>query len=809
MSAPRALDGIRVLDLADESAVLATRILADLGADVILVEPPGGSRARWLAPFLDNEPGPERSLVHQYYNANKRSLTLGASGPERAAQLHRLVASADVLVETAPPADAHELGLEPAALRAHNPGLIQVSVTPFGRSGEWRERRANDLVANAAGGMLWLSGEPGDPPVHGAANPSFTMASLAAATGVILALAARDRDPAHRGTHLDISLQQATAMAVVQTANPTIFAWRGLVPGRPGLSAALRCRDGEWVGFVPRPDRFQGFVEWVREAGVETPLGADDWPWARVGAPSQGNPVARATRELADRLTREEFMERAFALDLLCLPITDFPYMERHEHFATNEQFFELEHESLGRRLGFVRSPVDALERDIPIRRAPLLGEHQAELLEAPGPVAPVAVAVAAGSPTTSGLDPSPLHALEGVRVVDFCWVLAGPLGTRILANFGAEVIRIESSRRPDSLRQASGPDGKLDPDLAGLFNDANTGKRSFAVDLGQQRGRELVRELIATADVVSNNFRPGALERLGLGYAELRKLRHDIILLNMPGTHRRGPWSPRSTLGNTVMGASGYNHLIGFPHQRPRGLGVAYPDFTSPYLLATTVLAALRERDRTGRGQELDLSQLSGMISLLGVEWMAYRATGEQPARRGNRDPNWAPHAPYPTRGEDEWCAIAIARDEEWATLSELMQRSELAADPRFATHAARKLHEDELDAIVSSFTRRHDRWELAERLQRHGIAAAAVENLRDTFELDPQLRHHYQLVRQPNAPHVDIPVDGEAIRFAGLEHRLERAPVQGEHNEYVVCQILGISPEEYAELVVDGVLS
>ena len=289
----------------------------------------------------------------------------------------------------------------------------------------------------------------------------------------------------------------------------------------------------------------------------------------------------------------------------------------------------------------------------------------------------------------------NPLGALSGIRVVDFCWVLAGPLGTRILANFGAEVIRVESRARPDGVRQAVGPDGAPNPNLGNLFNDVNTGKRSLTVDLRSERGRELVRRLIATSDVVTNNYRPGALERMGFGYEELRALKPDIILLNMPGTHRLGPWRPRSTMGNIVMAASGFNQLTGFPGRRPRGLGVAYPDFTSPYLMATTILAALRERDRSGSGQELDLSQLSGMIALLGVEWMHYRATSVQPPRRANRDPNYCPHAPYPTRGEDEWCAIAVETDSQWAALCALMGQPQLAETPRFASHEARKAHE------------------------------------------------------------------------------------------------------------------
>lgn len=800
----RALAGVRVIDLADESARLATRILADLGADVVLVEPPQGSRARHLAPFLPGVPdslAAERSLTHQYWNANKRSIVVDAESETGACELRALLAGADVLVESARPGLLEARGLDAPALNALNPRLIRASLTPFGRSSAWRDWRANDLVAGAAGGLVWVSGESDDPPVQGAANPSYTMASLVAATGVLVALAARERDPECRGAHLDVSLQEATAMAVLQTANATWWAWHGVVPKRPGLSIALSCRDGGWVSFVTRPDRFEGFLRWVDEAGIEHSLTPDDWPHARIGAPLAGNPVIRAVGELLARLPLDEFFAGAARADQVVLPVTDFPMMEKHEHFRANEQFLEVEHEELGRALGFVRSPVDALSHSTALRRAPTLGEHGSELraeLAAGDPARP--------APMQGSCDP--LTALEGVRVVDLCWVLAGPLSGRVLSNFGAQVIRVESSRRPDGMRSQPGPDGEIDPDLGGLFNDANPGKLSLMLDLGDERGRAVFRRLVEKADVVMSNYRPGALERMGCGYADLRAVKNDIILVSMPGTHSRGVWSPRSTLGNTVMSASGFNHLMGFPGRRPRGIGVAYPDFTSPYLVATMVMAALRERDLGGGGKHLDVSQLSGAISLLGVEWMSYQASGRQPPPSANRSPNYCPHGVYPARGEDEWIAIAVEDDTQWRALCARLGRPELADDPRFGTRPSRKAHEDELDEIVAAVTRACDRWELAEQLQAGGVPAAPVEHLQDTYERDPQLRHHYQAVRQPTAPDVDIPIDGEAIRFVGVEHQLKRAPMLGEHSEWVLREIAGLSQEEFDRLVLDGIV-
>lgn len=810
---PAALDGVRVLDVGDESAALATRILADLGADVLLIEPPGGSRVRRLAPHLADLPGrepvpaTERSLVHQYYSAGKRSAVLDKTEPRDAERVRALAESADVLVETERPGRMAELGLDAAALHARNPGLVYASLTPFGQRGEWRERRATDLVAGAAGGLVWVSGEPGAPPVHGAANPSFSLGSMALATGVMLALAARERDPEGRGTHLDVSLQEATAMAVMQTSNASHYVWHERVPGRPGLSSALRCRDGTFVSFVTRPDRFDLFMKWANEVGVANELTADDWPHARIGAPREGNPVHAVVRELAATLTREEFLRGAFAADQIALPVCDFPYMEQHEHFRTNSQFLELEHDVLGRTLGFVRSPVDAMARDIPLRRAPLLGEHTNQVLAElalAGGMQRTSVPASAGSPTSE----STLQALAGVRVIDLCWVLAGPIGTRILANFGADVIRVESERRPDGIRLHPGPDGETHFDVGALYNGANTGKLSVTLDLGQERGRELLRRLVAQADVVTSNYRPGALERMGLAYEDLVKVKPDIIVLPMPGTHSRGPWRSRSTFGNTVMSGSGFNWLTGFTDQPPRGIGIAYPDFFCPYLLATTVMAALRERARSGRGQHLDLSQLSATVSLLGVEWMLYRETGEQPPRSANRSPNHCPHGVYPALGRDEWCAIAVEDDAQWGRLCQAIGRPELVRDPRFASLAARKANEDDVDEIVSAWTRERDRWEASETLQRVGIAAAAVERLDDMLERDPQLPSHYQYVSQPSVPGIEIPIDREVIRFAGIEHELVRAPMLGEHTERVLRELAGLSDDEIQTLVIDGVI-
>ncbi|MFU8816956.1 MAG: CaiB/BaiF CoA transferase family protein [Pseudomonadales bacterium] len=802
----RALEGVRVLEITDRSAALAGRVLADLGAEVILVEPPGGAAVRHQAPFLAGTAGAERSFAHLYLNTNKRSVVLDLDAPGDRARFIDLLATADVLLETLRPGRLTALGLDHAALRAANPRLVQCSVTAFGLFTPWRQRKANDLVAGAAGGLIQVSGSPGGIPMQGAAHPSYIMAGLAAASAITIALHQRDFSASGgAGVHIDLSLQEATALAVMQTAWPAQWAWQQRIPARPGLSAALACRDGKYVSLLVRPDRFREFLAWADEAGVAHAMTPDDWPLARLDAPRKNNPVAALTLQLAEALTRDQFVAGALKADIICLPVLDFPDLEREIQYQQNDQFLEVEHEALGVNLGYVRSPVDAMADGVEFRRAPLLGEDQAllENLPARTPQAP--------PPVTS---PAPSQALSGLRVVDFGWVLAGPIGTRLLASFGAEVIRVESSGKPDSMRGQAGPDGQPHPDLGGLFNSVNAGKKSLTVDLGKAAGIALVKDLIATADIVVNNFRPGVMERMGLGYGALREVKPDVILLNLPGAHRNGPWARHPSTGNILMAASGFNMLTGFPGERPRGIGVAYPDFTSPHLLVATILAAVRQRAATGTGQELHLTQLSSMLALLGCEWMEYKASGRQPPRNANRSPNYCPHGIYPATHAtdthlDAWVAIAAENDAEWVSLCQVMARPELAADPRFATHGARKANEDALDALLGEWTKSRDKWAIAAQLQQAGIAAAPVEHLRDMLENDPQLPDHYQVVRQPEAPDVDIVIDREAARWVGHELVLERAPTEGEHNVHVVQEILGRSDEEFARLVLDDTLT
>jgi len=539
------LSGVRVLDLTDQSAVFATRILADAGCEVTRVEPPGGDQLRSLAPFLQNQSGPERSLHHLYLNAGKRSVVLNRATPEGQDAFWSLVASADVIVETE--------RLHHAEVSKRNPSAIHVTVTPFGLEGPRACWRATDLISVAAGGLAFLCGERDGPPLRPGGDQAHKLAGLAAAAAAVIALAGRDRSARHPGVHVDLSVQEVVATSTLQTANPSHWAWHGRVPGRPGLGEVYQCADGNWITLAVRPDRRPAFAAWAEQRGAAT--SADLRTLTEAGREAAA--LGSAIRSIVGSVTRPDMMAAISALDLMGLPVHSIADLRTCEHLDAIAEFAEVPHEHLRQTLRFPRSPVGELAT-AGISRAPALGEHGREVLSA---------LTSHPHSGNSAVPPESLDmstALEGIRIVDFCWMLAGPLGTRLLADFGAEVIRVEAGPRayPDTF-----PPGTHDPSLGAFHNSLNTQKRSITIDPRTPGGRELLLDLASTADVVTNNYRPPAFEKLGFDDKALRARNPRLINLHMPGTGRSGPWSRIGTFGTMIAGAAGLNYVTGLEY--------------------------------------------------------------------------------------------------------------------------------------------------------------------------------------------------------------------------------------------------
>jgi len=398
---------------------------------------------------------------------------------------------------------------------------------------------------------------------------------------------------------------------------------------------------------------------------------------------------------------------------------------------------------------------------------------------------------------------------LEGIRVADFFWLIAGPAGSRVLADFGAEVIKIESLSRLDRIREGGvqPPEGAV-ADSNGVFNDCNTNKRSITLNLNTPRGIELAKEIVRRSDIVTNNFTGDRMERWGLGYEALREVRPDLIMLSLPVMGTTGPYVRYGAYGNGVIAFSGLSTNMGPPERPPVGIAPLYSDFSAPLFAAIAVLAALHHRERTGEGQFIDLAQAESAMALLGTGTLEYTVNGTLPPRPGNRSRDHCPHGAYRCAGSDRWCAIAVASDDEWRRLCEAMQRPELIADPRFATFEARKRHEDALDAEIAAWTATRDPWQVTHVLQAAGVAAGVVEDLADMVVRDPHLpgRHLREIAREGES--VSFMTHAQPVRLDGESPPLRRAPLMGEHNEYVFRELLGMSHEAFVQALADGAI-
>jgi benzylsuccinate CoA-transferase BbsF subunit len=401
---------------------------------------------------------------------------------------------------------------------------------------------------------------------------------------------------------------------------------------------------------------------------------------------------------------------------------------------------------------------------------------------------------------------------LEGIRVADFTWIGAGSFTTKLLADHGADVVKIESHERMDSLR-SSRPyrDGKPGINRSGYFADRNSSKRSITLNLKTSEGQNLARRLIATSDVVANNFTPGTMEKFGLGYEAVRAIKKDIVYVAMSMQGATGPEHKYLGYGLTIGALTGLQYLSGLADREPAGTGTNFSDhIPNPCHAAFAVLAALYYRRRTGEGQYIDVAQTEPTIALLGPTMMRFSANGETTERSGNERLPMAPHGVYPCRGEDRWIAISAWDDRSWAALTGVLGNPDWAAASEFAGVAGRWGGRAAIEAGLRAATQSWEADELMTALQQAGVAAGIVRSAADIVDVDPQLRHrgHWVTIEHPemgdtiyNAPPFRIAGVPQTPRFA--------APLLGQHTDEVCADIFGLSAAEIAALREAGALT
>jgi crotonobetainyl-CoA:carnitine CoA-transferase CaiB-like acyl-CoA transferase len=824
------LDGALVLDLTDERGLLAGRVLADLGADVVQIEPVGGSSARRRKPH-PLRPGAD-SYVWQAYAANKRGVVADLDTDEGVDLIRRLAEVADVLIESAGPGTLAASGLDYQDLRAVNPALVYVSITAFGRTGPKAHLKAPDLVAWAAGGPLDEHRDGDRPPLRISLPQAYLHAALDAVAGAQLALAARRRTG--RGQLVDVAVQAGLTTATLGHALtcavgdvPRGDMTKGHVLEAPRVDQsgsgsntdpALKkwaCSDGliEFhIGIGPASGAFTNdFIRWLADEGepvedfadldfrtVPTKIASGEFSDA-----DSSRLRAIITAFFAGR-TKADVMEAAVKRKLLCVPICDTRDIVNSPQLAARDFFVHL-----GDGDEAVVLPGPFAHTSVPQaisvrRRAPRIGEHQQEVLDdwLPAP---------RHSPAPSKADSAPL---DGLKVVDFSWVVAGPLIGRALADFGATVVRVESSGRIETARfMQPYVNGEPSAESSALYGTCNAGKLGVTLDLGSEQGREIARKLAGWADVVIESFSPGRMASWGLDYETLRHDNPGLIMLSTSINGQHGPHAQLAGYGNVGAALSGFQFITGWPDRPPIGPFGPYTDYVGPRFSLAALLAALDHRDRTGEGCYLDVAQVEAGVWLQAPEIAECAANGTIVARLGNADREYAPHGVFKCRpeaksGEDRYVALVVTDEAEWAALTETIGRPDLRDDPTLGSADARLPQAALIEAAIGEWTADRDVEDAEAALQRAGVPAHRSSNSRDLAE-DPQIAHRGHFVRLSHPTFGQTVVEGPRYLLSETPGAVRRAaPMFGQDNEYVLTALLGVDADEVKRLAAEGVL-
>lgn len=793
------LDDLVVIDLGDEATALAGALLAELGALVIRVEDGAGDSLR----------GPDASYVNLTSNAGKVSFAVDFDDPATWAPVLDRAGSIDVAI--GPLGPSHPARALESALGAAGVPLVR---TVFRRSAPTEV--ATDLTVMAAGGHLVLNGGPDDPPAHPAGDLGFKQTSLAAAEAALaLALASRTApspgltEPQGRdgvdgpASQIEVSAQEAVALTTFQTANGNIWHWHQRAPGRDPKNTdgtTVRSRDGKWTSCTVHGPNWAGFVSWVGE--VLGPRGIEGPEWADSEHAVANRAVLYAVvAEMAAALTQAELIEQGQAHGHLILPVQDFAAVANDEHLVARD-FFETVPAANTVGGATARIAGSAFRSNVGRGRrgpAPALGEGGAQALgrlassdrsrsQGPG---------SAAKPSSAG-EVDPHQPLAGVRIVDFCWAIAGTTTTRLLASLGAEVIKIESENGLDMIRYVGvQPDGGASWDTNGIFQETSANKKAVTINVNTAEGQALVKRLIATADVVTANYTPDRMTRWGLGSADLEAVKADIITVNMAVMGTFGPNKDWRSYGSGIVALCGLAAHSGQPERLPECLGPLHTDFTVPYFAALQIMAALHQRQRTGCGAHIELSQYETAVRLVDAELAAVLNGEPVPARNGNRSAVMAPHGVYPSAGDDRWLAVSCRDDDDWRQLVDVVDG--LSGLDRWTDQGA-------VDDALAAWSSGLDNWEAAALLQKLGVPSSPVEDLSDLHGQDPSMPTVWK--------HFDLPaglsavVLQEPVLWDGKRLPLRRAPTWYEHTYEVLVEDFGLGVDEFADLVERQVL-
>lgn len=777
------LAGFRVVDLADENGELAGRLLADLGADVVRVEPAEGARSREAPPFHDG-----RSLYFAYRNFNKRGVTFHAE------RVRELASRADVLIESGGPHGLERLGLDRESLRADNPGLVVLSISHFGAAGPYRDWHATDATLEAIGGMQWQAGLPDREPLL----PPGTIAwDVAGVMGAFAALSALwQRESTGHGQWIDLSAMLALAQQTNWAfSNGTYNRAKGqdvmeMRVGSGPMYKIYKCRTGYVRLVILSPRQWHAMREWLGDPEyLQDPL-YDSF----LGRMQIADALAVMIGDLFATMDHETLAKEAQRRGIVCTPVLAPEEVLANEHFVSRGTFPVVEYapdaqgpvqdgflEIDGRRLGY-RS------------RAPEIGEHDAELLEG---------IWLAPREKPSGPAPAPSLPFTGLRVIDFGIGGVGVEASRLFAVHGADVIKVESRSAPDFIRVV------MSTEMSASFASSSTSKRAFGVNLKEPRGRELLHRLIEQADVVIENNSTGAMEKMGCSWETIRKINPGVVMGSAQLLGSRGAWADWIGYGPNTQPVGGLVHLWNYEDaDDPAGSTSIFPDHLAGRMTTVGVLAALLRRGRTGLGGHVELAQVETVTGVIGDLLLKTALERGSVRPLGNRSEWGSPWGVYPCAGHEQWVAITVRSDDQWRKLVMAMGGPDWAHEPEYETAAGRRTAQDEIDEKLSQWTSTQTKNTVTATLQMFGVPAAPMLTGSEQAS-DPhfQARRYLRWVDQQDLGWICF--EGPCFQASGMaETIVTQAPKLGEHTREIGRSLLGLTDAEIDGLVEAGVL-
>ncbi|MGI9600874.1 MAG: CaiB/BaiF CoA transferase family protein [Acidimicrobiales bacterium] len=782
------LSGLRVVDLADGKGELCGRLLADLGADVIRVEPSGGANSRSAVPLHDGV-----SLWFAFRNAGKRSVELDLDDDAARSQLTELLATADVVIDTTAPGQHRHDDLRPDDIGRRHPHLVVLAMTDFGSTGPYATYAATDSTIHALAGMVFKAGVLDREPLLPPGTIAYDAASVTASFAVLSALWQGRHSGA--GQVIDFSVTEAVAqLSDWSMPNAAIQINQGTVPteirnGSGPVYAIFACSEGYVRLVILSPRQWHAMLDWLgnpdylQDPELESFMG-------RFGiADAVLNPLYE---ELFATMTMQEVAAEAQQRGIVCTPVLTPAAVLANEHFASRHTFTAAElAEGVSGRMPSGFWEIDGL-RQGPRGPVPAVGQHTADVFDDLGPV------------RTAPSEPLvPAAPLDGLRVMDFGHGGVGVEAGRMLAEYGAEVMKIESRTYVDFIRVVTG--GEMSPSFA----SSSRSKKGLGINAKEPEGVELLRRFAAQSDIVIENNSTGTMDEMGLGFDQLTAANPGVVLVSSQLMGSRGEWAAWKGYGPNTQPTGGLVHLWDYETDgAPAGSGSIFPDHLAGRICAVGALAALLGKEHHGRPSHVEVAQIEVVTGMLGDLLLQESLDPGSVVPTGNRRAQGAPWGMYRCAGAEQWIAISVETDQQWDGLVEALGRPAWALEADLADAAGRQAAADRIDEHLSAFVADRDRYDVQTLLQQHGVPAGVMLTGGDQIT-DPHLVARGYIVAVDQQGSGLMALEGQAFRASGMTDAIiTQAPMLGEHTDQLCRDVVGLTTDEIERLYEAGVL-